>query len=273
MVKKTASLRSIGPSPPDPESDSEESISSNDTSSSNSTPAAHKYNLRCKNRSESQTKIKAPKPAPKPAPKVEETKKRKRRPTTASASKKRDGNKAKLAKRSLSPAASDNDGDDENEDFDLSSSDSDDDLDYQPDSGRSRDNPASYNLRDRKKLIAARRGLRIDLSSLARATSSSISLDGRNYLPEEREPQTTFDGLKGMDEIIRDLRRDVVCPFAYPRNATHLKLDVPRGVLLLGKPGTGKTSIADAIVAEIRSKGRRVRYRLIKGDSSYLINV
>jgi len=69
-----------------------------------------------------------------------------------------------------------------------------------------------------------------------------------------------MEELKGMDDIQEALKAQVIWPFASVKNARLLKLDVPRGVLLTGVPGTGKTSLADVIVNEIEANGREVSY-------------
>jgi len=75
----------------------------------------------------------------------------------------------------------------------------------------------------------------------------------------EKEPVSTLADLKGMDEIQNKIKKNVVLPFLNPSKAALLHMNVPRGVLLCGAPGTGKTVLAEAIVTEIM-KTKEVKY-------------
>jgi transitional endoplasmic reticulum ATPase len=73
--------------------------------------------------------------------------------------------------------------------------------------------------------------------------------------PEFEEARTgradvNYDDVGGMDETIRQLREMVELPLRYPELFTRLGVDPPRGVLLHGPPGTGKTRLARAVANE-----------------------
>ncbi len=66
-------------------------------------------------------------------------------------------------------------------------------------------------------------------------------------------PNMRFSDLAGLEEAKQDLQ-DVIDFFRNPREYTQVrKLRVPRGVLLVGPPGTGKTAIARATAGEARA--------------------
>ncbi|MEM1398000.1 MAG: AAA family ATPase, partial [Pseudomonadota bacterium] len=69
---------------------------------------------------------------------------------------------------------------------------------------------------------------------------------------EPRDPRAgvNYDDVGGMEETIRALREMVELPLRYPELFTRLGVDPPKGVLLHGPPGTGKTRLAQAVANE-----------------------
>jgi transitional endoplasmic reticulum ATPase len=74
----------------------------------------------------------------------------------------------------------------------------------------------------------------------------------RETFEEAQSPRgdINYDDVGGMGETIRQLREMVELPLRYPELFTRLGVDPPRGVLLHGPPGTGKTRLAQAVANE-----------------------
>ncbi len=68
--------------------------------------------------------------------------------------------------------------------------------------------------------------------------------------PKSGRAVVNYDDVGGIDDTIQQLREMVELPLRYPELFTRLGVDPPKGVLLHGPPGTGKTRLAQAVANE-----------------------
>lgn len=73
-------------------------------------------------------------------------------------------------------------------------------------------------------------------------TDSSIQLMQAN-----ERPDTSFQDIGGLDIQKQEIREAVELPLTHPELYQQIGIDPPRGVLLYGSPGTGKTMLAKAV--------------------------
>jgi cell division protease FtsH len=72
---------------------------------------------------------------------------------------------------------------------------------------------------------------------------------GEVYNETERKVKVKFDDIAGLDEEKAELI-EIVDFLKNPKRYTEMGAKIPKGILLYGKPGTGKTLIAKAIAGE-----------------------
>jgi ribosome biogenesis ATPase len=83
-----------------------------------------------------------------------------------------------------------------------------------------------------------------------RARTRKDGAKKKGYSVEER-PTTRYSDLGGIENVLQDIRELIEYPFTHPEIYSHLGVEPPRGVLLYGPPGSGKTMLATAIAGEL----------------------
>jgi proteasome-associated ATPase len=86
----------------------------------------------------------------------------------------------------------------------------------------------------------------------------------------EEVPDVTYDQIGGLGEQVQILRDAIELPYLHPEVFAEHKLHPPKGILLYGPPGCGKTLIAKAVA---NSLAKRIEERTGRQTTAYFLNV
>ena len=87
----------------------------------------------------------------------------------------------------------------------------------------------------------------------------------------EEVPDIDYSAIGGLDEQIEALRDAVELPFLYADLFSDFRLQPPKGVLLYGPPGCGKTLIAKAVANSLARRTQEITGR--KDVRAYFLNI
>ncbi|KAK9814610.1 hypothetical protein WJX72_008610 [[Myrmecia] bisecta] len=90
------------------------------------------------------------------------------------------------------------------------------------------------------------------------AKRQRMSVGGRGSSLASTPREVNYDDLGGIENILQDIEKAIERPFMAPMVYDHLGVEPPRGVLLHGPPGCGKTALANAIANECGVKFYRI---------------
>ncbi|MDD3855165.1 ATP-dependent zinc metalloprotease FtsH [Sulfurimonas sp.] len=79
--------------------------------------------------------------------------------------------------------------------------------------------------------------------------SGILGMGGSKRMINSEKPKTKFDDVAGVEEAKEEVQ-EIVDFLKYPARYVEISAKIPKGVLLVGSPGTGKTLLAKAVAGE-----------------------
>ena len=87
--------------------------------------------------------------------------------------------------------------------------------------------------------------------SISTPAGAPTDARGLQFLSPVHRPTERYTDLGGVGEILQQIKQLVEYPLVRPEIYQHLGVDPPRGVLLRGPPGCGKSHLANAIAGQL----------------------
>ena len=103
----------------------------------------------------------------------------------------------------------------------------------------------------------------VDMEKIPREVLEKLEVTWEDFINAYREmqpstmrevliekPRVKWEDIGGLEEVKQELREVVEWPMKYKKLFKHMKVRIPKGILLYGPPGTGKTLLAKAVATE-----------------------
>ncbi len=116
-----------------------------------------------------------------------------------------------------------------------------------------------------------RSGDRLLLDASANLAVEVLPRSDANDLVLEEVPDVTYDDVGGLDSQIETITDAVELPFLYQDLFSEYRLPAPKGILLYGPPGCGKTLIAKAVANSLAKRVAELSGN--SGARSYFLNI
>ncbi len=85
------------------------------------------------------------------------------------------------------------------------------------------------------------------------ATGTEVKVSDKPAANNGDVPKVSYDDIGGLGDAVKKIREMVELPLRHPELFKRLGVEAPKGVLLHGPPGTGKTMLAKAVAGETSS--------------------
>ncbi|MGN0137216.1 MAG: CDC48 family AAA ATPase [Candidatus Methanomethylophilaceae archaeon] len=85
------------------------------------------------------------------------------------------------------------------------------------------------------------------------ASDTEVKISDKPAANKGDVPKVSYDDIGGLGDAVRKIREMVELPLRHPELFKRLGVEAPKGVLLHGPPGTGKTMLAKAVAGETSS--------------------
>ncbi len=82
----------------------------------------------------------------------------------------------------------------------------------------------------------------------------STTLSNMGFFVPVKSQKISFDDIGGLDEVKSQLYESIILPLKKAKLAKKFKLSIPKGILLFGPPGCGKTLIMRALASQLKMK-------------------
>ncbi len=85
------------------------------------------------------------------------------------------------------------------------------------------------------------------------SSSTDVKVSDKPAANKGDVPKVSYDDIGGLGDAVKKIREMVELPLRHPELFKRLGVEAPKGVLLHGPPGTGKTMLAKAVAGETSS--------------------